>query len=173
MWAGAVAHGRQYYFAALRGRGGGASIGDGVRRRVGVVVAAGGTGAALATATPRCAQCELSMAESACCMLTLGALQLGLAARWTLYPEALARDFGRVPPTESQPEMKQAGVFSEHVDQGSGRTYYCNVATREVAWKLPPGAAVQEKERDADDTVQQSNVEEKHRDADAERVTEA
>ena len=117
-------------------------------------------------------------------MFTLGAVQLGLAARWTLYPEALAGDFGRVPPTESQPEptIEQAAVFSEHVDQESGRTYYCDLATREVAWELPSGATVQEKERDVGHgTVQQSDVQERElgtgheavQQTDAERVTDA
>jgi hypothetical protein len=91
-------------------------------------------------------------------MLTVGALQLGLAARWTLYPEALARDFGRVPPSKSRPPptVEQEAVFSKHVDQESGRTYYCNVATREVAWELPLNAAVQEKEPD-DASTQESD----------------
>eukprot|EP01043_Picozoa_sp_COSAG02_P040065 COSAG02_NODE_3211_length_7164_cov_5.234820_7_plen_154_part_00 len=138
--------------------GSAAAARGGARRRVGVVVAVGCVGTSLVA--PRCAQCELSMAESACCMLSMGALQLGLAARWTLYPEALAWDFGRVPPSGSrlEPTIEQEAVFSKHVDQKSGRTYYCNVTTREVAWELPLGAAVQENEQD-DASAQQSDSE--------------
>lgn len=123
-------------------------------------MAAGGTGAALAAAAPRQAHCWHPTAESACCMLALGALQLGLATRWALNPAALANDFGSLVPTDPEPESEpaQASVFSEHVDMDSKRMYYCNVATREVVWELPPGAIVQDERHDGHQPYQQSDA---------------
>eukprot|EP01046_Picozoa_sp_COSAG06_P048811 COSAG06_NODE_7374_length_2525_cov_1.829349_2_plen_246_part_00 len=139
--------------AARRGVSSGAAGGGGsatgrrlVARPGGVVVAVGAAGTALAVATPDQAQC--ASGESACCVMALGALQMGLAARWTLDTAAMWRDLGLSPPEpepepEPEPKPDPAAEFSEHVDEKSGRAYYCNVATREVLWDLPPGATVQ------------------------------
>ena len=113
----------------------------------GIAIAAGSMGAAVGATSPRQARCapfEGSTAESACCMIALGALQLGLAARWALWPETLVNDFGRHAQTAPKLEAEiEAAVFSEHLDTASGRAYYCNVVTREVVWELPPGATME------------------------------
>ena len=153
--------------------------------RVGGAAVAAGTGAALAAATPRQAQCgpfEHPTAESACCMLALGALQLGAAARWALYPEALASDFRGGTPTDPKrdpnpkpapdPEPELKTVFSEHLDKETNRMYYCNVETREVVWELPAGAAVQEKRQDTEPAAQVDQQTEQQVEQQTEQQTE-
>lgn len=148
------------------------------RRVGGIAIAAGGTGAAVAAGNPgqaRCAAFEASAAESACCMIALGALQLGLAARWALYPETLVSDFGGRAPTAPKPEPEieiEAAVFSEHLDTASGRAYYCNVVTREVVWELPPGATmekVQDQDQDQDQAQAQAQAAAQEQQQDAAR----